>query len=166
MDETGWPEGEQQKWLWINATADVTTFRALPGRGAAEAKKVISESAKGIITSDRLAAYNWLEERRRQVCWAHLKRDFQAVAERKGDSTETGQTLLEQVKEVFTLWHQVRNCTLSRVEFQVRMEPIQAAGKRVAAGRFTLDASEDTPYLPEHFEAVGISLDLCARRGC
>jgi transposase len=131
VDETGWPEGEQQKWLWINATADVTTFQALPGRGAAEAKKVISESAKGIITSDRLAAYNWLEERRRQVCWAHLKRDFQAVAEREGDSTETGQALLEQVKEVFTLWHQVRNGTLSRVEFQVRMEPVQQQVKEL-----------------------------------
>src|SRR5262249_36048288 len=86
---------------------------------------------KGIITSDRLAAYNWLEERRRQVCWAHLKRDFQAVAEREGDSTETGQALLEQVKEVFTLWHQVRNGTLSRVEFQVRMEPVQQQVKEL-----------------------------------
>ena len=29
VDETGWPEGEKQKWLWINATPEVTVFRIL-----------------------------------------------------------------------------------------------------------------------------------------
>ena len=41
------------------------------------------------------------------------------------------QIALEQVKEVLTLWHQVRNGALSRVEFQVRMEPIQQQVKEL-----------------------------------
>ena len=27
IDETGWPEGEKQNWLWINATSEVIVFR-------------------------------------------------------------------------------------------------------------------------------------------
>jgi len=37
-----------------------------------------------ILTSDRYSAYNWLAVSQRQVCWAHLKRDFTQIAERAG----------------------------------------------------------------------------------
>jgi transposase len=87
VDETSWPEADKSKWLWVNATKDVTVYHLLEGRATKQAKQVISEQAKGIIGTDRFGAYNWLEGRRRQICWAHLKRDFQAMVERGGDST-------------------------------------------------------------------------------
>jgi transposase len=95
VDETGWRECGQLKWLWVNATRDVTTFEVLGGRGAAEAKQVISPEAGGIVTTDRYRSYDWLAARRRQVCWAHLKRDFQAMVERGGESAVTGQALFQ-----------------------------------------------------------------------
>ena len=103
VDETSWRETRQLKWLWVNATADVTTFTVLDGRSGGEAKRVINESAKGIIATDRYWAYNWLPARRRQICWAHLARDFQAMVERSGASAVTGHALLKQVKRLFTL---------------------------------------------------------------
>ncbi|MBE7531401.1 MAG: transposase [Ardenticatenaceae bacterium] len=36
----------------------------------------------GIVTSDRHSAYNWLADERRQLCWSHLQRDFQALVDR------------------------------------------------------------------------------------
>jgi transposase len=125
VDETGWYEGERQKWLWVNATRDVTVFHLLGGRSRKEAQEVISQQAKGIITTDRYSSYNWLVARRRQICWAHLKRDFQALVDRGGESAKTGQALLQQVKRIFALWHQVRDGTLSRVEFQRKIKPAQ-----------------------------------------
>ncbi len=62
----------------------------------------------------------------RQICWAHLKRDFQAIAERKGDSKTVGEGLLEQSKELFRLWHQVRDGTLQRLEFQKLIAVVKA----------------------------------------
>jgi hypothetical protein len=59
----------------------VTVFRVRSGRGAAQAKQVISKTAKAIVITDRYNAYNWLPQRRRQLCWAHLKRAFQAMAD-------------------------------------------------------------------------------------
>lgn len=131
VDETGWPEGAQQKWLWVNATADVTVFQVLSGRSTAEAKQVIDESAKGIVGTDRYGAYNWLEGRRRQICWAHLKRDFQAFVDRGGGSQKIGQALLVQVKRLFNLWHKLRNSNLSREEFQQAIKPVEERVKKL-----------------------------------
>ena len=79
----------------------------------------------GIVGSDRWGAYNWLEPRQRQLCWAHLKRDFQALVDRGGISEPLGRALLEQVEKMFGLWHRVRDGTLSRTDFQAAMQPIQ-----------------------------------------
>jgi transposase len=59
-----------------------------------------------------------LATERRQVCWAHLKRDFQTISERSGESQEIDEALLVQTKEVFRLWHQLRDGGLSRHKFQ------------------------------------------------
>ncbi len=50
VDETGWRECGQLKWLWVNATRDVTTFEVLSGRGAAEAKQVIRSALKSAVS--------------------------------------------------------------------------------------------------------------------
>jgi IS1 family transposase len=131
VDETGWRQTQQQKWLWVNATRDVTIFKVLAGRSASDAQEIIRESAKGVVTTDRYGAYNWLAPRRRQLCWAHLMRDFQAMVERGADSARIGQELLEQIKEMFRLWYEVRDGTLSRREFVVALQPIQHQVKKL-----------------------------------
>jgi len=105
-------------WLWVNATHQVTTFRVAARRDAATAREVIGHARTGIITTDRYLGYSWLATERRQVCWAHLKRDFQAISERSGESREIGEALLAQTKEVFRRWHQLRDGGLRRQKFQ------------------------------------------------
>lgn len=118
VDETGWREQSKLNWLWVNATPHVTAFRVAAKRDAATAREVIGRAKTSIITTDRYLGYSWLATTRRQVCWAHLKRDFQAICERGGESQEIGEALLIQTKEVFQLWHQVTDGTLSRRKFQ------------------------------------------------
>jgi transposase len=125
VDETSWPEADKSKWLWVNATRDVTLYHLLEGRATKQAKEVISEQAKGIIGTDRFGAYNWLPARRRQICWAHLKRDFQAMAERGGESAVVGEALLKEVDEVFKLWHQLRDGMMSRKQLQEEIAPVE-----------------------------------------
>jgi len=78
-----------------------------------------------VVGSDRYSAYNWLASKQRQLCWSHLKRDFQAFEDRKGESAVIGKLLSTQVKKFFGLWHQVREETLSRPDFQQAMQPIR-----------------------------------------
>jgi transposase len=84
VDETGWRERSKLNWLWVNATGQVTAFRVAARRDAMTAREVIGEAKASIITTDRYLAYSWLAAQRRQVCWAHLSRDFQAISERGG----------------------------------------------------------------------------------
>ena len=58
--------------------------RILAGRGQAEAREMIGKGFSGIVSTDRYAAYHWVDGHRRQLCWAHLKRDFLAIKQRGG----------------------------------------------------------------------------------
>jgi IS1 family transposase len=131
VDETGWREQSRLSWLWVNATRQVTAFQVAPKRDAATAREVIGRAKTSIITTDRYLGYSWLATERRQVCWAHLKRDFQAISERSGESQEIGEALLLQTKEVFRLWHQVAEGTLSRRKFRQLIAPGAAESYRV-----------------------------------
>jgi len=166
VDETSWPEGGQQKWLWVNATAEVTAFQVLAGRGTKQAKTVIDEAAKGVITSDRLGSYNWLTQRRRQVCWSHLTRDFRAMAERTGDSAEVGQALLRPSRRTLQAVGSVARGGDGPRPVASGDAARRAASQRAARGRLALDAPEDASHLSEDPQAVGRALDLCAGGRC
>lgn len=131
VDETGWRECGRRKWLWVNAAADVTAFEVLEGRSGDEARQMIDTEAKGVVTTDRYWSYNWLSARRRQVCWAHLQRDFHAMVERGGESAPTGEALLKQVGQLFKLWHKARDADLSRVRLASAMKAVRRRVKKL-----------------------------------
>jgi transposase len=125
-DETSWREKGQRRWLWISVTPLVTIFRLLKTRGAAGAKELLGEVVWGIIGTDHYAGYHWLEPRQRQLCWAHLKREFVAWSERAGETARIGLALLAVEKQLFVLWYRVRDGTLAWADFQVAMLPLMA----------------------------------------
>jgi transposase len=104
----------------------VTIFRLLKTRGAGGAKELLGDVVWGIIGTDRYAAYHWLDPRQRQLCWAHLKREFIAWSERTGETARIGLALLAVEKQLFTLWYRVRDGTLAWTDFQVAMLPLMA----------------------------------------
>jgi hypothetical protein len=125
MDETSWRQKGKRVWLWEAVTALVTVFVIIGSRSRKAAQQVIGADFQGVVGSDRCWAYNWLEVLQRQLCWAHLKRDFQAFVDRGGESKRIGCALLECVQQMFDLWHRLRGGSLSRTDFQIKMSPIQ-----------------------------------------
>ncbi len=125
LDETGWFEGHQRAWLWVATTAWVTVFLIRPSRGGQVVRELLTTAFKGIVISDRWSAYNWLLTLLRQLCWAHLRRDFQAFIERGGSSQRLGEALLAQVDLMFDWWYRVRDGTMPRLTFQEKMQPLQ-----------------------------------------
>lgn len=125
VDETGWREQTQRAWLWVAATPLVAVFLILSTRGAQGAHQLLGKTFRGIVGSDRWSAYNWLDPLRRQLCWAHLKRDFQKLVERGEESQRLGEAFLAQVELLFRLWQRVRDGTLNRLDFQTQVEPIR-----------------------------------------
>lgn len=125
LDETGWREANQRAWLWLVATPLVTVFFIRSSRGGAVAREILDPAFTGIVVSDRWSAYNWLLTLLRQLCWAHLLRDFQAFVERGGPSQTLGEDLLAQARLIFDGWPKVRDGTLSHSAFQEKMQPVQ-----------------------------------------
>jgi transposase len=120
-DETSWRENGKRRWLWISVTPLVSIFRLLQTRGAAGAKELLGEVVWGIIGTDHYAGYHWIDPRQRQLCWAHLKREFVAWSERTGETARIGLALLAVEKQLFALWYRVRDGTLAWADFQVVM---------------------------------------------
>src|SRR5579875_3082077 len=78
-DETGWSEAGQKRWLWMAATATAALYAIHLRRGFAGLKALLGEMISGVVCSDRWSAYSQLPLELRQICWAHLKRDFQKL---------------------------------------------------------------------------------------
>jgi transposase len=112
IDETSWWQGQDKAWLWGAVTSLVTVFTIATSRGAEVAKGMLGTAASKVVICDRFKSYTWVK--RRQFCWAHLRRDFQAMVDRGGESAEVGRRLLAHSEQVFDWWHRVRDGTMAR----------------------------------------------------
>jgi transposase len=128
IDETGWREGRQRAWLWVVVAPLATVFTIAGSRGAAVARLLLGPAYRFVATCDRYRGYLWIE--RCQLCWAHLRRDFQALIDRGGPSQQIGEALLEQADQLFEWWQRVRDDTLTRGTFQTYLTGL----RRTVAG--------------------------------
>lgn len=79
---------------------------------------MLGDAFGGLVTSDRWSAYNWIALLHRQLCWAHLRREFQAMIDRGTTGGRAiGEALLGHCDVLFGWWHRVRDSTLSRATF-------------------------------------------------
>jgi transposase len=131
LDETSWRQGDKRAWLWVAVTSWVTVFVVRLSRGGQVARELVGEHFSGILVTDRYSAYNWYPVRWRQLCWAHLLRDFEAMRARGGCSEEIGEALLAQAHQMFAWWHRVREGTLQRSTFRSYMTPLRREVERL-----------------------------------
>ena len=103
MDETGWRLRGSQRALWGAFTNELAFFQIAPDRHEDHAKTLLADT-KAIVTSDRWWAYGHLPLARRQICWAHLRRDFTAHAEGLSVEKEFGELGLHVCERLFWAW--------------------------------------------------------------
>jgi transposase len=121
IDETSWREDREKVWLWTTVTRFFTVFTIARHRSGDVAQALLGSEPEQVVGSDRFSAYAWIAARWRQVCWAHLRRDFQAMIDRGGDGKPIGERLLNQSHRLFHNWHRVRDGTLDWEAFGKRM---------------------------------------------
>ena len=131
LDETSWCQGGKRAWLWVAVTSLVTVFLVRMSRGGQVARELLGAQFSGILVTDRYSAYNGYPVRWRQLCWAHLLRDFEAMRGRGGRSEEIGDALLAQAHQMFAWWHLVREGTLKRSTFRSYMSPLRREEERL-----------------------------------
>jgi transposase len=130
-DETGWREAGQRCWLWVVVTAMATVFTLAPSRGSGVIKGLLGERFAGYLISDRWSAYTWVDPTRRQVCWAHLKRDFQKLVDYGGPGRVIGRDALCLLAGLFGAWADLRADPTQRPRFVRRARQYQWRLRRV-----------------------------------
>lgn len=93
-DETRHQSHKHTTWMWVLLSDWGVRFRIDPSRGQLAAKLILGEQPGFVTVSDRYAGYNHLALEQRQVCWAHLLRDFERIAARSGLGGRIGKRLL------------------------------------------------------------------------
>jgi transposase len=130
VDETGWKQAGHKRWLWVAATGSVVVFLIQPWRNLQALKRLVGAKFRGILCSDRWRVYDEWPLKRRQVCWAHVKRNWEKLAERGGKAKIVAEACLGVQKRVFELWHLYRGggCTHDKMDEGMTLLFLELAG--------------------------------------
>lgn len=145
VDETGWALKGNGRWLWVCAGKDHVVFRIDRERTRAGLKGLLNQRIRGYFCTDRFGVYDLVKPSKRQLCWAHLKRDFVAALERGGAGEASAARMLGVCRQMFELWHRFKDKRLGRGELRERIGPLKrkmhealaegaASGQRKTAG--------------------------------
>ena len=126
VDETGWGEAQRRAWRWTAVTARLTVFRIDRSRGGAVVAALLGATVAGVVGLDRWSAYQRFPAEWRALCYAHLKRYFQALVDRGGEAESIGCWGLAEIERLFALWHRFRAGAFDRTELQRKLIPLQA----------------------------------------
>jgi transposase len=129
MDETGWRLRGSQRAIWGMFTPRHAVLQITSSRHDDHAKNLLGSSS-AIVTSDRWWAYNHLPVRRRQICWSHLQRDFEFLAEGRGSDKILGQAGLAVCAELFWTW-EIYQHTADRKELKRSVRALKRQLKAV-----------------------------------
>ena len=127
VDETGWKRAGARCWLWAAATATVAFFVIHARRNWEGLKALLGEAITGVVCSDRWGTYNHLPPERRQVCWAHLDRDFRKCVARGGEAATIGRAGQEASEKLFAAWWDFRQRKIDRETLQENLLALEPA---------------------------------------
>jgi transposase len=130
VDETSWRQSRRKVWLWATVTKLATVFTIAANRSREVVTALLGSQDNQVVGSDRYSVYEYILAWWRQVCWAHLRRDFQAMIDRGGQGQQTGERLLALSNRLFRHWHRVRDGTLKWPVFQARMRRLRTEVKQ------------------------------------
>ena len=124
IDESPSKEARQKAWLWTFVASAYTFFALRTTRAATVLDELLTDAFDGVVNCDRAKMY-W-NTGRPQWCWAHLKRDFQALIDHPDQQVKRlGRDLMRPTKELFWHWARSRDGTITRRGMLRLMQPIR-----------------------------------------
>lgn len=124
IDESPTKEASRKSWLWTFVAKPFTVFAVRATRAATALSDLLTDRFRGVVTCDRAKMY-WASGVL-QWCWAHLKRDLQALIDHAdGKVRRLGHDLMRLTKDLFRQWQRVRAGELSRPGLKRRLAPLR-----------------------------------------
>lgn len=124
-DATTWLERGERRSLWTFASAATTAF-VVHADGATATIRPSFGDCRGILVSDRATVFNFWPMQRRQICWAHLMRKFEAFSELTNKvGAAVGEELRECTALVFSYWKNFKRGVVDHARFLTLLAPVQ-----------------------------------------
>lgn len=124
IDESPMKEARQRSWLWTFVASAYTFFTLRTTRAATVLEELLTDAFDGVVNCDRATMYGKIG--RPQWCWAHLKRDFQALIDHPDHQVKRlGRDLMRPTKRLFRHWARCRDGTITRRGMLRLMRPIR-----------------------------------------
>ncbi len=102
-----------------------TVFTIARNRTAKVARAVLGTHDGSIAVTDRCSSYDWIAAAGRQICWSHLRRDFQAMIDRGGAAEPIGRRLLRLSDRLYRWWHRLEAERVDRGRFRATMTRVR-----------------------------------------
>jgi transposase len=142
-DETGWRQENQKAWLWTTVSENYAVYKIDLKRSGEVARSLLNSTQfLGTVTTDRYKAYNCYPMERRQICHAHLARDYKKIADREGPGEKIGKQLCVKEAAVFTVWHSFKAQLIDRETMSKKIETIATKIKALLIAGGTCDDSK------------------------
>ena len=157
--------GGGNRTLWGALTARTAVFRIAAGRHAFEARTLLGERFAGIVCSDRWRGDDYLNPSQRQLCWAHLLRDFTAHSEGMVEQKTFGEQGLRIARDLFAAWDDYQTTRRSRATTSTDGATASNAS-RAARTRSPQEHKDEVPpaVRQEPAQALARALDLHRHR--
>jgi transposase len=134
-DETGWRQKREMHWLWTATTPRAAYFVLADNRGRAALSLLLPDDYAGVVHCDRWRPYERFGDAR-QLCHAHLRRDFQAAIDRGGVAKPIGKRLLALSDRLFNVWHSHQRGDIDRMHMARAMEPVEDAWEEAVGAAY------------------------------
>ncbi len=164
-DETPWRLEGKGAWVWAATNGQETLFLVRPSRKGENVEALLGQGFAGIVGSDRYKGYDRIPVDKRQVCHAHLIRNFRGLTSWGGETGKLGTALLEGEAKVFVAWHAfVASGRSDRAKLKADLAPVQAemrtllegARERAPTYEFARDLLKVWPALWTFVEVEGV----------
>lgn len=124
LDETSSNNKGNRHWCWVAANKTMTVFKLASSRGQKVLESFLPEY-EGKVISDRYAVYNMFDSNKRQICLAHLRRDFKRFAHSQNRSlAKIGSDLLCITDTIFRLYNLHKENQLDQLRYLIIMQKV------------------------------------------
>ena len=130
-DETSHQHNAEKRWMWVALSKVSAFFQSNYFRNKEAAIKLLGEELDGVLITDQYSSYHYIDDSKRQLCWAHILRNVIAIAESlDSDNQKIGHRLTLIAQSLFKTRHQYDDGRLSLAKYKRRMARLQQSWRK------------------------------------
>lgn len=124
-DETEWRLRGLRRVLWVGVAARAVVYRLGRSRGGRDRRRLVGRQYPGILVTDRWRSYDAHPVGRRQLCWAHLRRNWEGVESGGGSAAPLATEALGFCHTLFRCWAEYTEGRMTHPELRAALLPLQ-----------------------------------------